>query len=60
MMCRHSLRLALRIFKKFCTVKGVKRYLKIILMFFLKKNLILGKPAIFGPKLARPDTSEYV
>ena len=37
MMCRYSLRLALRILEKFSTVKGAKRYVKIILMAFFKK-----------------------
>ena len=48
---------ALKIFLKFCTVKGVKRYMEIILTVFLKKNLIWGKLAILGLKMAHPHNS---
>ena len=37
MACRHNSGSTLRIFLKFCTMKGAKRYMKISLMVFPKK-----------------------
>ena len=37
MACPHNFGSTLRIFLKFCTAKGAKRYVKIILTVFLKK-----------------------
>ena len=38
-------------FLKFCTMKEAKRYMKITLVVFLKRNF-WGKCTILGPKMA--------
>ena len=35
----------------FCTIKGAKRYMKIISMVFVKKMVLLGKWVILDPKI---------
>ena len=47
----HNFGSAVRIFLKFCTMKGTKRYIKLILMVFLKKKFWLGLVGHFGPKI---------
>ena len=37
MGCPHNLRTGLRIFLKFCSIKGTEKYMEIILMVSLKK-----------------------
>ena len=44
----HNSELALRIFFKFCTMKGADRYMKILLAVFRRKNH-LGQFGLFRP-----------
>ena len=37
MVCPHNFGFAQRIFSKFCTMKGTKRYIEIIVMVFQKR-----------------------
>ena len=53
--CPHKFWSAWRIFLRFCTVKGTKRYMEIISIVFLKKFLF-GKN---GSKMVRPHNSEF-
>ena len=47
----HNSGSAVRIFFKFCTMKGANRYMKIILIIFSQKIVIWGKWTILGPKM---------
>ena len=50
----HNFGSALKIFCKFSTMKGTKRYMEIILMVFLKKKIVIcGKGTILGLKMSR-------
>ena len=48
----HNSGSTLRIFLKFCTMKGAQRYMELILMVF-QKNPHLGQMGHFGLKMAR-------
>ena len=54
MACPRNSGSALRIFLKFCIVTGAKRFIEIILMVFILKNIIWGKSAILGLKMTCP------
>ena len=46
----HNSGSAVRMFLKFCTMKGANRCIEIILMAFPKKNLVWGKWTTWDPK----------
>ena len=50
MGCLHNFVSALRSFLKFCKMKGVKKYMEIILMFFSEKSSHLRQMGHFDPK----------
>ena len=52
----HNSGLTLRIFLKFCTMKGANMFMDIILMGFPKKSCLV-KMGHFRPKMARPHKS---
>ena len=52
----HNSEFTLRVVFMFCTRKGAKRYMKIILFFFQKK-FCRGKWVILGPKVMHPCNS---
>ena len=49
----HNSGSAVRIFSKFCTMKGANRYIKIILMAFPKKSCFRQMDHL-GPKMTHP------
>ena len=50
----HNSGSTVRIFLKFCIMKGVDRQMKIILIIFSKKNFVWDKWTILGPKMVHP------
>ena len=49
----HNSGSAVRIVLQFCSIKGSKRFMKIILMVFLKKSY-MGQFGHFDPKIVDP------
>ena len=50
----HNSGTTVRIVLQYCTMKGAKRDMEIILMVFLEKKFNLGQFGHFGPKMEHP------
>ena len=50
----HNSGTTVRIVLQYCTMKGAKRDMEIILMVFLEKKFNLGQFGHFGPKMVHP------
>ena len=54
---RHNSGSTLKIFKKFCTIKGANRYMEFILLMAFQKKSCLGKMGHLRPKMVCPHNS---